>query len=199
MSAIPLARLLVEFGPETDLSHSIVGSARSSEDTAARIAEAVARGREEGRAAAEADFAVRLEAERQGLEQRLASERLAWAAQESDALAGRILGAMRELEAGIAESTARILLPFLNEHVRLQAIAELTHAIEAAVAKDQGAVLAIRGPEDLIGLLREKLAGTGVNASYSIGSTPDVQVSLNDTVLQTRLEAWMARIREAVA
>lgn len=208
MSAIPLARYLVEFGSETDFglargncSGARTGEApaRVAEETAARVAEAVARGQEEGRAAAEDEFGARLEAQREEFAQRLTSERQAWAAQEGEALAERMLAAMHDLEARIGESAARILHPFLTAQLRCHAVAELAALIQTAVSKDRNAALAVSGPDDLIGALREKLAGATINVTFSTGDAPDVQVTLNHTILQTRLEAWMARIQEAVA
>ncbi len=208
MSAIPLARLLVEFGNEADAGRGLtnalvrsVGKASPSvaEDMAARIVEAVARGHEAGRAVAEEEFQARLEAQREEFEQRLASERQAWIEQAGEALVEQMLAAMRDMEARISESTARILRPLLTAQLRRQAVTELSALVRTIVSRDRGATLAVSGPDDLIAVLREKLADTTAEVTFSVSETPDVQVTLDHTVLQTRLQEWIDRIEEAVA
>jgi hypothetical protein len=208
MSAIPLARLLVEFGNEADVGRGLtnglalpIGEASPSaaEDMAARVAEAVARGHEEGRTVAEEEFQARLEAQREEFEQRLSSERQAWMEQAGETLVERMLAAMRDMEARVSESAARILRPLLAAQLRRQAVTELSALVRTIVSRDRGATLAVSGPDDLIAVLREKLADTTAEVTFSTSETPDVQVTLDHTVLQTRLQEWVERIDEGVA
>ena len=208
MSAIPLARFLVEFGSESDIGQATgtgsgprtgQGSARVAEDVAARIADALVRGQNEGRAGAEAQSQAKLETQREEFEQHLASQRLAWAEQEGSVLAERMLAAIRDMETRIGECTARILQPFLKEQVRRQAVTELVALVETMLSKDRNATLAVCGPDDLVAVLRERLQGVTANVTFASGDAPDVQISLDQTILQTNLGAWIARIEEAVA
>jgi hypothetical protein len=208
MSAIPLAHLLVEFGNEAEVGQGLTNglalpvgevSPSAAEDMAARVAEAVARGHEEGRAVAEEEFQARLEAQREEFEQRLSSERQAWIEQAGETLVERMLAAMRDMEARISESTARILRPLLAAQLRRQAVTELSALVRTTASRDRGATLAVSGPDDLIAVLREKLADATAEVTFSVSETPDVQVTLDHTVLQTRLQEWAERIDEAVA
>lgn len=204
MNAIPLARFLVEFSAEGDVApgrgaKAAEAAVRGNDETAARIADAMVRGRDEGRAAAEAEFQAKREAQQGHFEQQLASKRHEWVEQEGTVLAERMLAAIRDMESRISGSVAHILQPFLAAQVRGQAVSELAVVIEGMVSKDQGAALAVSGPDDLISVLQQKLAGTRANVTFSSSDTPEVQVVVDQTILQTRLDAWMARIAEAVA
>ena len=206
MSAVPLARFLVDFGSEGDTgpgrnsgAGNRAGERSGGTEGALRIAEAVARGHKEGRAAAEAEFQTKLDAQREELEQRLASERLAWVEQESGVLAARMSSAMQDVEASIADCAARLLHPLLTRELQRQTVAELAAAVRSLVSRDANASVAICGPEDLVGALRERLAGTPANLTFSINSNPDVQVTLDQTIVQSRLAAWRARLEEALA
>jgi hypothetical protein len=208
MSAIPLARLLVEFGNEADVARGRTSNLVQpgdehplsvEEDMAARIAEAVARGHEEGRAGAEEECQAKLEAQREEFEQRLASERQAWTQQAGEALVEQMLAAMRDMETRISESTARVLRPLLAAQLRRQAVTELSALVRTIVSRDRGATLVVSGPDDLIAVMRERLADATAEVTFSVSDNPDIQVTLDHTVLQTRLQEWNDRIEEALA
>lgn len=208
MSAIPLARFLVEFDSGGDPAprreagseyRRIDTPSRIDEATAALIAEALERGQSEGRAAAETEFQTGLEAQRNEFEQKLAAERRAWVEQEGTVLAERMQVAIRDMEATIGASTAHILQPFLTAQISQQAVAELVAVIQTMVSKDRSVTLSVSGPADLVDAMRGKLAGITANVTFSTTDTPEVRVTLDQAVLQTNLGAWIARIQEAVA
>ena len=194
MTAIPLARFLVEFGTEGDRH---VDGARTEAASNVKMAESHARGYADGMAAAEAEFAVKLEAQRADFEQRIATARQGWAESEGAAVSEALARALSDLEARLAETTARILQPFLETEIRRTAIADLVAAIEAVLAHDKAARIEITGPDDLLGAVRARLPDKIV-ATFASAATADVRVSIDRTVLETRLGAWMAAIEEAV-
>jgi hypothetical protein len=55
----------------------------------------------------------------------------------------------------------------------------------------------IEGPQDLLSALRENLGRSG-NIIWVPGSGRDVHVEIANTVIETRLEAWAAHLREAM-
>lgn len=194
MTAIPLARFLVDFGTDVDRN---ADGARAESVSNAKMAESHARGYAEGKAAAEAAFAPRLEAQQIDFEQRLAAARKSWADAEGVALSDALVRAMKDLEARLAETTARILQPFLEADICRTAVAELATAIDAVLARDKAARIEITGPDDLLGALRVRLADKS-SATFASSETCDIRVSIDQTVLETRLGAWMAAIEEAV-
>jgi hypothetical protein len=195
MTAIPLARFLVDFGTDGDRAADGV---RAEAGASARAAESHARGFAEGKAAAEAEFAARFEAQHQDFEQRLAMARQGWAAAEGNALGEALLRAVSEVETRLAETTARVLRPFLETKIREAAVAELVTTIEAILTRDKAAQVEITGRDDLLDVVRARLAGK-VQATYASSEAGDIRVTIDQTVLETRLGAWMAAIEEAAA
>ena len=195
MTAIPLARFLVDFGTDGDRAADGV---RAEASAGVRAAESHARGFAEGKAAAEAEFAAKLEAQHQDFERRLAMARQCWAAAEGNALGEALLHAVSELETRLAETTARILRPFLETKIREAAVAELVATIEAILTRDKAAQVEITGRDDLLDVVRARLAGK-VQATYASSEAGDIRVTIDQTVLETRLGAWMAAIEEAAA
>ena len=126
---------------------------RASSTAAAKLDEAFARGVDDGRAAAEAEFEARLEEQRTEFDARLAAERQEWATSIGEELANRLLAAVKEFEGRVAETTARILKPFVAAEFHRQAIAELRASLDALLATDSGVSLEISGPEDVLEIL----------------------------------------------
>jgi hypothetical protein len=202
MTAIPLARFLVDFGVDAD--HRADGSHQGMRAEAAAIANAKARiaesrdqGYAEGRAAAEAEFAAKLDLHQKDFEQQLATARQNWAATEGNVLSDAFVRALQELEARLAATTARILLPFLASEVRHAAVAELVTTIETILARNQAARIEISGPDDLLGVLRSRLADK-VTATFTTSQSCDVRVVIDQTTLETRFGAWIAAIEGAL-
>ena len=54
------------------------------------------------------------------------------------------------------------------------------------------------GPEDLLQALREQLSGKACAATYLPSGEPDVRITAGQTILETRLGAWAAKIQEAL-
>lgn len=194
MTAIPLARFLVEFGIDGDRHED---GTRSEAASKVKLAESHTRGYAEGRAAAETEFAARLDAQQQDFVQRLAAARREWSEAEGAVLSDALVGAVNELEARLAETTARILQPFLEAEIRRAAIAELVTAVEAILVRDKAARIEITGPDDLLAIVRDRLPDS-VPATFASGQAADIRVIIDQTVLETRLGAWVSAIREAV-
>ena len=201
MTAIPLARFLVEFGTDADQSADDLHRHISSNPALvadAKIAESRAEGHAEGRAAAEAEFGAQLESQRKNFEQQLATARQSWAAAEGNALSEALIQALRDLEGRLAGTVVRILQPFLEAEIRRACINELVTTIETLLTRDQAAAqIEVSGPEDLLCVLRPRLAGK-IPAAFVINEACDVRVVIDQTTLKTRLGAWIAAIEGAV-
>ncbi len=195
MTAIPLARFLVDFG--TDGVDGARAEASLIANANARVNESLARGHAEGRAAAEAEFGAKLEAQQQDFERRLAMARQDWAATEGAALSSALACAMGDLEARLADTTARVLQPFIQTEICRAAVAELVAAIGSIVAHGKATQVEITGPEDLLDVVRARLSDK-VPATFTSSKTGDIRVAIDQTVLETRLVAWTAAIEEAV-
>jgi hypothetical protein len=202
MSAAPAAPYLTEFdcaaGPSV---LAVVGQLGLSdeEQAAARLAEAHAEGFEKGKAAALATVERKLAEQSAQFQQQLVRERAAWAAGQGDKLAGALAAALEALESRIADAVSSILTPFVEARLRGQAVAELRAELDALLASEPEIGLSVAGPDDLLAALRSRLSGQRCSVTYSASETCDVSVNAGQTLLQTRLEAWKARIEEAAA
>ncbi|HWB44662.1 MAG TPA: hypothetical protein VG900_04415 [Hyphomicrobiaceae bacterium] len=201
MSALPAAGYLAEFGPDGEVVARRSrgrGDASSPGNQNGGTGDAYAKGFEDGKAAVQSAFEVKVSEQKSRYEIQLASEREQWAAQQGARLAELLQAGLRDLEASIAEAAGRVLKPFLQEGVRRQAIADLQEALRAVLAGNEGAKFVVSGPDDLLEVLRRQLSEAGVSVAYEPSQHPDVRISVGETVLEARLGAWMAKIDEAV-
>ena len=201
MSAVPAARYLPDFGADGDARAPHAGGSapvrNDSAAAAAKIDEAFARGIDDGRAAAESEFDVKLEEQKAEFAAQLAAERQEWATATGEELANRLVVAVQEFEGRVAETTARILKPFLAAGLHRQAIEELQSSLDMLLANDSGVSLSISGPADVLEAVRAQLAGKAAAVSYTPNDNCDVRIVAGPAVLETRLRGWMAKLDEA--
>jgi hypothetical protein len=200
MIAVPAARYLADFGADGDVRASHAGGGapiqNDSATAAAKVDEAFARGIDDGRAAAESEFEAKLEEQKAEFAAQLAAERQEWAAATGEELANRLLAAVQEFESRVADTTARILKPFLAAGLHRQAIEELQSSLDMLMANDSGVSLSISGPADVLETLRAQLAGKPASVSYTPSDDCDVRIVAGPAVLETRLKGWMAKLDE---
>jgi hypothetical protein len=208
MSLLPAAAILEEFDfgrrergrcppVASRLSEAPEGNADSGSDAAADREAAFAEGFEKGKAAAIAELDARLEEQRATLVAQAAAERQAWVGQTAGAVADQLAAGLRSLEASIADTAARILEPFLGAELRKQAIADLVGHLDVLLTKDPGVALSMSGPEELLEALRRRVPANAGQLMLVPSKDVDVRICVGQTILETRLRAWMAKIEEA--
>lgn len=164
-----------------------------------KVEDAYTRGFEAGRAAARAELEETLKKQQEYYAQQLSLERYTWANRESDVLAAQIGDGLKEIEARVASTVARLLRPFFSDLARSQAVAELVDALEVLLGNDEGLTLEVSGPEDLLEILRGKLGSRNVAVLFAPGQGAEVRVSAGQTLLETNLGRWMQRVEERTA
>lgn len=169
-----------------------LGQAGVAQDLAQQAQSARADAFAEGLAAGKQALEQALEAERGAFTARLESERASWAEEEGAKLGEALQAALASIEAGIAARVACILRPFIGAALRDRAIAELQEAIGVVVRADQ--MIEISGAPDLIASLRERLAGAAAAIVWRPNSATEVRVVADQTVIESRIGAWMQRI-----
>jgi hypothetical protein len=202
MSAVPAARYLPDFGADADAGRMRASGGPDTNGTAgaaAKLDDAFARGTESGAAAAQAQFDIKLEELRRQFAVQLAAERQTWATGAGERLANSLLAAVKEFEGRIAETTARILKPFLTTELHRQAVAELQASLEVLLAANPGVSLHVTGPADVLEALRHQLSGKTPAVTYTPSDDCDVRIVAGQATLETRLKDWMAKLDEAVA
>jgi hypothetical protein len=113
-------------------------------------------------------------------------------------LANRLQAALAELEGRLAQTTARILKPFLEAELHRQAVAELQASLNVLVSTEPGVCLQISGPADVLEALNAQLAGKAVNVTYTTNDSCDVKIVAGQATLETRLKSWMDKLQEAM-
>jgi hypothetical protein len=208
MSAVPASRFLTEFQrhaphavPSPTDAGVVAASAHepSTADVEARIQAAFARGCESGKTAAAAAHAAELERERASLDVRIASEREAWLASEGARIAGRMESALDTLGQQLADTVARILKPFLADAIHRKAISELAAALDVLLAAEPGIDVHISGPKSLLQAVKKGLGKRSSAVTLATAETCDVRISAGQTVIETRLRAWLASLEEAAS
>lgn len=129
---------------------------------------------------------------------RLGEERAKWSDQQAVAIVNGFTTACRELETNIASSVARILQPFLADAVRDKAIEALIEQISALTCSSPVPVFRISGPADLLERVKAQLeTARRMGVEYQAADTLEIRVVADQTVIETQMQAWTARLKEA--
>jgi hypothetical protein len=201
----PVAQYLDEFGSEPlvagwgEASQDAADAERPDEpavlDPSALLLAAREEGFGEGRAAANAEYETQIARERLAFEARLAAERQRWAGQEGETLSGAIIAGFVEVESNIAACVERILRPFVADAMRRRMVELLAKHINMLLGGSEQPIVAIHGPEDLLVKLREKLDADAFAITFSPDSSIDVQIIAGQTMIESRIGAWLERIK----
>jgi hypothetical protein len=177
-----------------------LGSAGSEKREVDLIADAEARGRQEGREAALIEFEKTRAEDLADFDFRLAEQKQQWVEETAAAIAAQIDGGLAEIEASVSGHVARVLARFLESAVEQRALSELAGLLGAAMVEGTVARIRIAGPETLLASLRQQPAARAAAIEYSVAADKaEVSVTIGDTILETQLAAWGERIVAAVA
>jgi len=161
-----------------------------TEDVAVRLAEAYARGREEGLAEGRAEALQSHAAELAAVREKAETERQAFHVNEYIEFEGAIRSGLRQIEQSVSAAVTRILAPFLSERVVKRAVDELSEAIARLSAGGSPGLIKIRGPERLLAPLRERIVGLPIEVEYVEDEGVEAVVEANATQIVTGLRPW---------
>lgn len=151
-------------------------------------------GRQAGLAEARAEAEAVAAREAQAAEAALEQARLAWTEAVAMPLAAEFPRALDALAERLAETTGRLLRPFLEGELRDAASRALIDQIRPLLSGGDGSLIRVSGPADLMATLRGVFpAGTPVE--FAEIEAVDVSIVLGETVIETRIAAWVARLR----
>lgn len=198
MSTLPVAHYLRDIGSEPGRgrgqnSRSEFMTTKSPEFIAA-VEAARARGAAKSRAAAEAELRERLAQAKAAAEADMTAARQRWVAEEGERLTSQMLAALADMEARISAQAARILLPVLRAEVAQRAVAGIAEAFDGLHSKGDLTRVEVAGPQDLVEKIRDHLTGKAANLSFHISGDCDLRVTVDETVLETRIGAWVRAI-----
>jgi hypothetical protein len=209
MSARPADKYLVEFAVNKAVGLAPAnGRSKPLEQVverppvvdAAQLSEqAFARGVENGKALARLMFDSRLAEEVAKLQAQLACERDRWMQDEAAKFGQAMHAALGAIEQNVASATARILQPFVTKTLQRQAITELQEMLQLLLNRGSDLRVDIFGPQDLVHALVAGLHRKDAVVTCHESSQCDLRGELGQTVLETRLAAWLGKIEEAMA
>lgn len=201
MMARPVALYLMRFDTAVaaELSLDLVATqdlspirvADREDDPEALLAAAREAGRAEGTAAARAEAAAEQEQARRDFDEQLAAERQKWLREEGETLKERLATALRQMQDTLAECVGQILRPFVIDSLRRQMLGELVEHVASIAASHDAMVIKITGPADLLALLQGKLAELPLAIDYERSEGVDVRVVAAQTMIETRIQAWI--------
>jgi len=155
--------------------------------------------RDEALAEARAEFEQIRAADRAEHERQLEERERQFAETTGGVLLGHLSDGLAKIERALCEQTARVLARFLDKAIRERALRELSETVAALIAGGGAVTAKIVGPEPLVARLRELLdASTGPAIELVVGITPEVTVTIDDTIIETRIAAWMDRVNAAI-
>ena len=160
------------------------------EEISAKLAEAHARGREEGLTQGRAEASDRHAAELAAAREQAQTQRQEFHINEYMEFEGAIRSGLRQIEDSIGAAVTRILAPFLAQAVVRQAADELGQAIARLSASNSPGLIKIRGPERVLGLLRERLADLAVEVEYVEDEGVETIVEADATQIVAKLRPW---------
>lgn len=166
-------------------------------ETQRKIDEACAQVRAELRAEADDRLCRALDQQAARFTVELDTARRAWAEEEATVLAKAVSAAMADLKAQIAETAAAALRPFLAEGAREMALRDLIEQLGRILTDPNHPALTISGPADLLARVSAALAYDAGSVSFRPDGHPDVRVVAGTTIIETRIQEWIARLDRA--
>ncbi len=155
--------------------------------------------RAEALAEARAEFEQIRAADRAEHERCLVERERQFAETTGGVLLGHLSDGLAKIERKLCEQTAHVLARFLDTAVRERALAELSETVAALVAGAGAVTVRVAGPEPLLEHLRDRFDTSRMPAiELTVSSAPEVTVTIDDTIIETRIAAWMDRVNAAV-
>ena len=161
-----------------------------AEEMAAQVADAYTRGREEGRAEAEARLEELRAADRAAAQDEVEAERIEFQLNQYAELDASIRAGFDEIGEKVGAAVASILAPFLAEEIVKRATDELCKKIARLCAGRSTGLITIRGPERLLNRLRERIADLPAAVEYVEEDGVEVVVETDSTQIMTKLRPW---------
>jgi hypothetical protein len=160
------------------------------EDMSVKLAEAYARGREEGRAEGRREASDRHAVELAAARERAEAQQREFRLNEYAVLEGAIRSWIKLIEDNVGGAVTRILAPFLSQQVVKRAVEELAKAIARISASNSPGLIKIRGPERVLALLRQRIVDLPIEVDYVEDDGVETVVEANATRIVAELRPW---------
>jgi hypothetical protein len=182
----PKPALLESGAPESPPA----GEPVKPEDISVKLAEAYARGCEEGRAEGRLEASERHAAELAAARELAETQQREFRLNEYAELEGALLSGIKLIEDNVGGAVTRILAPFLSQQVVKRAVEELAKAIVRISASNSRGLIKIRGPERMLALLRQRVVDLPIEVEYVEDDRAETVVETNSTRIVAELRPW---------
>lgn len=215
MSHVTLASLLTDYGVSDDPEPPMIATApivRGAEGVGPHIGferlpdastsvleDAFRRGFDEGQREAEARLAHDLGEQRAAAELKIDQARKTWAADFGQALAQELTGGLEKMHHVLADNFVEVLVPIIRDEARSDAVRKIADAIRNTAGSDWEGPIVIEGPGDLVKALQENLGDMKAVIEPRTREGLDIKVTINETILETQLEAWGDAVRRILS
>jgi hypothetical protein len=139
-----------------------------------------------------------LQAEREKHAAEIAELRTALGDAATATIAARLAEFGKELSALTTAAAARILAIFVSDQMQRRSIERLALLIDQAIADREAVRIQIRGPQYLFEPLTLALGERAAGVEFVEAGGLDLAVSVEGSLLETRLAEWSAALEEAV-
>jgi hypothetical protein len=160
------------------------------EDLSVKLAEAYARGREEGLAQGRAEASDRHAAELAAAREQAETQRQEFHINEYMEFETAIRSGLRQIERSVGAAVTRILAPFLSQQLMKRAVDELSQAVARLCAGNSPGLIKIRGPERTLAPLRERIGDMPIEVEYVEDEGVATVVEANATQIVADLRPW---------
>ncbi len=188
MAAVPLTLYLAR---RDGIQDNPAGGGPSETDIRAAAEASYQKGLMEGMEKAKEACEAAIAQKEEDCKFRLDQARKTWAQIQAAVLAKQTAEAFANLKSEIGEAVARILRPLLEKQLVDEALAKLAIEIQELTSDDDAIRLKICGPSDLVAELSKQIPPS-IPFTTVTGDYPEVTVFANKTVLETRLNEWLA-------
>jgi hypothetical protein len=160
------------------------------EDISVKLAEAHARGREEGLAEGRLEASDRHAAELAAAREQAETQQQEFRLNEYAGIESAVRSGLRQIEDNIGAAVTRILAPFLSQQVVTRAADELAKAVIRISSSASPGLIKIRGPERMLALMRERIADLPIEVEYVEDNGVETVVVANATQIVAELRPW---------
>jgi hypothetical protein len=184
------------WAPKPVLLESVAGESppinepAKPEDMSVKLADAYARGREQGLAEGRVEDSDRHAAELVATREQAETQQQEFRLNEYAKLEGAIRSEFRRIEDDIGGAVTRILAPFLSQQVVKRAADALAKAMARVCATNSPGLVKIRGPERVLALLRQRIADLPVEVEYVEDDGVETVIEANSTQIVAELRPW---------
>jgi hypothetical protein len=175
--------------PDAEASPAPAAAAKA-EEIVARLEEAYARGRADGRAEASVEANERRAADLAAAQERAVAERMEFQLTEYVRLEEVIRAGLAEMGETVGATVGRILAPFLTAAVANRAVDGLRSNVAALCGNGAAGAIRIRGPERVLHRLRAKMADLPADVEYVEQEGVEAVVESGATRIVAELRPW---------